>query len=81
MDRVLADDLSRLPELLQSARDFAAREVSGLEARPVAHLGKAPDAEPLPAGGAGAEGALARFPPVALPSVTTTISARRAGSR
>ncbi|MGI3201664.1 pyridoxal phosphate-dependent decarboxylase family protein [Streptomyces sp. GLT-R25] len=61
MDRVLADDLSRLPELLQSARDFAAREVSGLEARPVAHLGKAPDAEPLPAGGAGAEGALARF--------------------
>ncbi|GGX59678.1 pyridoxal phosphate-dependent decarboxylase family protein [Streptomyces fructofermentans] len=61
MHRTLADDLSRLPELLQSARDFAAREVAGLDARPVAHLGGPPDAEPLPADGVGAEGALARF--------------------
>jgi len=61
MHRTLADDLDRLPELLQSARDFAAREVSGLADRPVAHLGKAPDREPLPTVGTGAEGALARF--------------------
>ncbi|MEU5892411.1 pyridoxal-dependent decarboxylase [Streptomyces sp. NPDC047461] len=61
MHRTLADDLSRLPELLQSARDLAARELAGLSERPVVHLGKAPDREALPAGGAGAEGALARF--------------------
>ncbi|MFJ4833512.1 pyridoxal phosphate-dependent decarboxylase family protein [Streptomyces sp. NPDC088747] len=61
MHRTLADDLGRLPELLQSARDFAAREVSGLADRPVAHLGKAPGREPLPAAGTGAEGALTRF--------------------
>ena len=61
MHRTLADDLSRLPALLQSARDFAAGEVTGLDARPVVHLDKAPDPEPLPAEGAGAEGALVRF--------------------
>ncbi|MFF4350088.1 pyridoxal phosphate-dependent decarboxylase family protein [Streptomyces sp. NPDC001530] len=61
MHPTLADDLHRLPGLLQSARDFAAREVSGLDERPVAHLDKAPAPEPLPAEGAGAEGALARF--------------------
>ncbi|MFJ2239178.1 pyridoxal phosphate-dependent decarboxylase family protein [Streptomyces sp. NPDC087859] len=61
MHRTLADDLSRLPELLQSARDLAARELAGLPERPVVHLGKAPDREALPAGGAGAQGALARF--------------------
>jgi glutamate/tyrosine decarboxylase-like PLP-dependent enzyme len=61
MYRTLADDLSRLPELLQSARDLAARELSGLAERPVARLDQAPDAEVLPAEGAGAEGALARF--------------------
>ncbi|MDQ0596942.1 glutamate/tyrosine decarboxylase-like PLP-dependent enzyme [Streptomyces canus] len=61
MHRTLADDLSRLPELLQSARDLAARELTGLSERPVVHLGKAPDHAALPTGGAGAEGALARF--------------------
>ncbi|MFJ3305387.1 pyridoxal phosphate-dependent decarboxylase family protein [Streptomyces sp. NPDC086549] len=61
MHPTLADDLSRLPELLQSARDFAAAEVSGLAERPVARLGQAPGRAPLPDGGAGAEGALARF--------------------
>ncbi|MGW7205723.1 pyridoxal phosphate-dependent decarboxylase family protein [Streptomyces sp. NPDC054837] len=61
MHRTLAGDLSRLPELLQSARDLAARELAGLSERPVVHLGKAPDRETLPTGGAGAEGALARF--------------------
>ncbi|MFI5798554.1 pyridoxal phosphate-dependent decarboxylase family protein [Streptomyces sp. NPDC051677] len=61
MHPTLADDLSRLPELLQSARDFAAREVTGLDARPVVHLDKAPDLTPLPAEGVGTDGALARF--------------------
>lgn len=61
MHRTLADDLSRLPELLQSARDFAAGEVDGLDGRPVAHPGKVPDPEPLPAEGHGAQGALSRF--------------------
>ncbi|MEU9664714.1 pyridoxal-dependent decarboxylase [Streptomyces bobili] len=61
MHRILANDLSRLPELLQSARDFAAREVAGLDERPAARLDEAPGPGPLPAGGAGADGALARF--------------------
>ncbi|MFS8201544.1 pyridoxal phosphate-dependent decarboxylase family protein [Streptomyces sp. CWNU-52B] len=61
MHPALAGDLSRLPELLQSARDVAARAVSALDDRPVVHPGKAPHALPLPAEGAGAEGALGRF--------------------
>ncbi|GHI03757.1 amino acid decarboxylase [Streptomyces cellostaticus] len=61
MHRTLADDLSRLPELLQSARDFAAREVAGLAERPVAAPGPAPGRAPLPGEGAGGAGALARF--------------------
>ncbi|MGW3145976.1 pyridoxal phosphate-dependent decarboxylase family protein [Streptomyces sp. NPDC001177] len=61
MHRTLADDLSRLPELLQSARDFATAELAGLAERPVARLGQAPARAPLPGDGTGAEGALARF--------------------
>ncbi|MFJ9820200.1 pyridoxal phosphate-dependent decarboxylase family protein [Streptomyces sp. NPDC101151] len=61
MHQRLADDLSRLPELLQCARDFAAREVAGLAARPVAAPGPAPGLAPLPDEGAGGAGALARF--------------------
>ncbi|MFD9389186.1 pyridoxal phosphate-dependent decarboxylase family protein [Streptomyces sp. NPDC060000] len=61
MHRTLADDLSRLPELLQSARDFAAREVTGLAERPVVRLDTAPGRAALPEEGAGSEGALARF--------------------
>ncbi|MFJ6982844.1 MULTISPECIES: pyridoxal phosphate-dependent decarboxylase family protein [unclassified Streptomyces] len=61
MHRHLADDLSRLPDLLRSAQDFAARELAGLAARPVARLDGAPGPAPLPADGTGAEGALARF--------------------
>ncbi|MGW7264964.1 pyridoxal phosphate-dependent decarboxylase family protein [Streptomyces sp. NPDC054842] len=61
MHPVLAEDLARFPALLQSARDVAAREIAGLADRPAARPGKAPDAERLPAGGAGADGALARF--------------------
>jgi glutamate/tyrosine decarboxylase-like PLP-dependent enzyme len=61
MHRTLAEDLEHLPELLQAARDFALREVSGLDGRPVAHLGETPGTTSLPAGGAGAEGALDLF--------------------
>ncbi|KOG42597.1 pyridoxal phosphate-dependent decarboxylase family protein [Streptomyces resistomycificus] len=61
MHPTLADDLDRLPALLQSARDLAARELAGLSERPVVHLDTAPGRTGLPAGGAGAEGALERF--------------------
>ncbi|MGW2748499.1 pyridoxal phosphate-dependent decarboxylase family protein [Streptomyces sp. NPDC001450] len=61
MHPTLADDLSRLPELLQSARDFAAGEVAGLAERPVAAAGRPPGRAPLPDEGAGGAGALARF--------------------
>ncbi|WP_327319944.1 pyridoxal phosphate-dependent decarboxylase family protein [Streptomyces sp. NBC_01235] len=61
MHPTLADDLSRLPELLQCARDFAAREVTGLDERPVVRLDRTPDRTSLPAEGAGADGALTRF--------------------
>ncbi|MET7383783.1 pyridoxal phosphate-dependent decarboxylase family protein [Streptomyces sp. NPDC005529] len=61
MHPALADDLARFPELLQAARDVAARELSGLGDRPVAHPGGAPGPAPLPAEGEGATGALARF--------------------
>lgn len=61
MHPALAGDLSRLPELLQNARDFAASELTGLAERPVAATGRAPGRAPLPAEGAGAEAALTRF--------------------
>ncbi|MEV5174349.1 aminotransferase class I/II-fold pyridoxal phosphate-dependent enzyme [Streptomyces flaveolus] len=61
MHPALADDLARLPELLQAARDLAVREVTGLTERPVAAPGPAPGRAPLPASGAGGDGALARF--------------------
>lgn len=61
MHRTLADDLSRLPALLQSARDIAARELDGMAERPVVRRDKAPGREPVPVEGAGGEAALARF--------------------
>ncbi|MEU7413168.1 hypothetical protein AB0B40_28285 [Streptomyces sp. NPDC042638] len=61
MHRTLADDPSRLPELLRAARDVAAREVAGPAGRLVAAPGRSPGRPPLPAEGAGGEGALARF--------------------
>jgi glutamate/tyrosine decarboxylase-like PLP-dependent enzyme len=61
MHRTLAGDLSRLPELLQAACDLATREVAGLAERPVVAPGQAPGRAPLPAEGAGGDGALARF--------------------
>ncbi|MFD3840051.1 pyridoxal phosphate-dependent decarboxylase family protein [Streptomyces sp. NPDC058642] len=79
MHRTLAADLSRLPELLQSARDLAACELAGLSERPVVHLGQAPDREALPAGGAGAEGALARFTERWAPGFSGTAGPRYLG--
>ncbi|GGJ44378.1 pyridoxal phosphate-dependent decarboxylase family protein [Streptomyces brasiliensis] len=61
MHPTLAADLDRLPELLQSVRDFAAGELSGIGERPASTARKAPDPEPLPATGVGAQGALERF--------------------
>ncbi|MFJ9422222.1 pyridoxal phosphate-dependent decarboxylase family protein [Streptomyces sp. NPDC101249] len=61
MHRTLADDLSRLPALLQSARDLAAGELASLAERPVARTGPAPAADRLPEAGTGGAGALARF--------------------
>ncbi|MGW2485939.1 pyridoxal phosphate-dependent decarboxylase family protein [Streptomyces sp. NPDC001606] len=61
MHRNLAGDLSRLPELLQSARDFAAQEAAGLAARPVVAAGPPPARASLPDEGAGGQAALARF--------------------
>ncbi|MFC9927634.1 pyridoxal phosphate-dependent decarboxylase family protein [Streptomyces sp. NPDC127190] len=61
MHRNLAGDLSRLPELLQSARDFAAQEAVGLAARPVVAAGPPPARASLPDEGAGGQAALARF--------------------
>ncbi|MGW4165141.1 pyridoxal phosphate-dependent decarboxylase family protein [Streptomyces sp. NPDC004788] len=61
MHPTLAADLDRLPELLQSARDLAARGLSRLGERPVAGAAKAPGPDPLPAAGVGAQGALEQF--------------------
>ncbi|MFJ8330346.1 pyridoxal phosphate-dependent decarboxylase family protein [Streptomyces sp. NPDC094437] len=61
MHRALADDLARLPELLRSAHDLAAKELAGLAERPVAQPGAAPPAVPLPVAGTGGAGALTRF--------------------
>jgi len=61
MHPTLADDLVRLPALLQSARDLAARELAGLAERPAVRLDKAPDPQLVPVEGAGAEAALAHF--------------------
>ncbi|MEV6112774.1 pyridoxal-dependent decarboxylase [Streptomyces sp. NPDC052109] len=61
MHPTLAADLSRLPELLQTARDFAADNAAGLAERPVAASGRAPVLAPLPEDGLGGEAALMRF--------------------
>ncbi|MFJ8487262.1 pyridoxal phosphate-dependent decarboxylase family protein [Streptomyces sp. NPDC094038] len=61
MHPALAADLARLPELLQSARDEAARAAAGSPERPVAALGPAPARAPLPERGEGGAGALTRF--------------------
>ncbi|WP_327168097.1 pyridoxal phosphate-dependent decarboxylase family protein [Streptomyces subrutilus] len=65
MDRTLAADLARLPELLDATRRAAVRALETLDARPVVPAAPAPDSvpapPPLPEHGAGAEAALAAF--------------------
>lgn len=61
MHSLLADDLSRLPEILQTARDIAVQEVNGLAERSVVRLGEAPERDALPPEGVGAQRALERF--------------------
>ncbi|MFD9417427.1 pyridoxal phosphate-dependent decarboxylase family protein [Streptomyces goshikiensis] len=62
MDRTLAADLARLPELLDATRRAAADALATLDARPVlAPHGPAAPPEPLPEDGSGADAALAAF--------------------
>ncbi|MEU5805609.1 pyridoxal-dependent decarboxylase [Streptomyces sp. NPDC047718] len=62
MDRTLAADLARLPDLLDAARRTAAETLAALGERPVVPPPAGPPApEPLPERGTGAEAALAAF--------------------
>ncbi|MGW4674633.1 pyridoxal phosphate-dependent decarboxylase family protein [Streptomyces sp. NPDC004324] len=61
MHPTLAADHARLAELLQSVHALAARELAGLDERPAWQSYPAPAPEPLPAEGAGTQGALDRF--------------------
>jgi glutamate/tyrosine decarboxylase-like PLP-dependent enzyme len=79
MDPVLADDLARLPELLRSARDLAAREVAASGERPVVALGPAPERAPLPERGEGGAGALARFAERWAPGMSASAGPRYLG--
>ncbi|MFG2994777.1 pyridoxal phosphate-dependent decarboxylase family protein [Streptomyces sp. NPDC048257] len=62
MDRTLAADLARLPELLDATRAAAADALATLDARPVVPpTGKPYAPEPLPEDGTGTDAALAAF--------------------
>ncbi|MEU8773878.1 pyridoxal-dependent decarboxylase [Streptomyces sp. NPDC048606] len=62
MDRTLAADLARLPELLDATRRAAGATLAGLDSRPVVPpASPLPDPEPLPEHGVGTEVALAAF--------------------
>ncbi|AZM89168.1 pyridoxal-dependent decarboxylase [Streptomyces sp. W1SF4] len=63
MDRTLAADLARLPELLDATRRAAAEALATLDERPVVPPQDAPPPgpAPLPAQGTGTEAALAEF--------------------
>lgn len=65
MDRTLAADLARLPDLLDATRRAATATLETLDARPVVPAADAPAAphrpEPLPEHGTGAAAALAAF--------------------
>jgi glutamate/tyrosine decarboxylase-like PLP-dependent enzyme len=61
MHRRLADDLMRLPELLESTRTRATEILGGLAMGPVVPPWRGPEPEPLPEQGAGLHGALAEF--------------------
>ncbi|MGW7540208.1 pyridoxal phosphate-dependent decarboxylase family protein [Streptomyces sp. NPDC054770] len=79
MHPALADDLARLPELLQSARDVAARAAAGSAERPVAALATAPARAPLPERGEGGAGALARFTERWAPGMSASAGPRYLG--
>ncbi|MFJ9705110.1 pyridoxal phosphate-dependent decarboxylase family protein [Streptomyces sp. NPDC101234] len=79
MDPVLAEDLARLPGLLQSARDLAAGEVAGPAGRPVVALGPAPARASLPERGEGGAGALARFTERWAPGMSASAGPRYLG--
>ncbi|MEU9035502.1 pyridoxal-dependent decarboxylase [Streptomyces sp. NPDC048352] len=61
MDRTLAADLARLPELLDATRRAAADALASLGDRPVVPPQDAPPPTPLPERGTGTEAALADF--------------------
>ncbi|MER6444834.1 pyridoxal phosphate-dependent decarboxylase family protein [Streptomyces venezuelae] len=62
MDRMLAADLARLPELLDATRGAAADALAALDARPVVPpAGKPHDCEPLPEHAGGTDAALTAF--------------------
>ncbi|MFJ9340744.1 pyridoxal phosphate-dependent decarboxylase family protein [Streptomyces sp. NPDC101733] len=62
MDRTLAADLARLPELLDTTRRAAVEALAALDARPVVPAPQPPPAPgPLPEDGSGAAEALAEF--------------------
>ncbi|MGW7346418.1 pyridoxal phosphate-dependent decarboxylase family protein [Streptomyces sp. NPDC054854] len=62
MDRSLADDLARLPDLLDATRRAATETLTTLDSRPVVPApGAPPLREPLPEHGDGTERALADF--------------------
>ncbi|MEU1339725.1 pyridoxal-dependent decarboxylase [Streptomyces sp. NPDC005827] len=79
MHPALAADLARLPELLQSARDVAARAAAGSAERPVAVLGPAPTRAALPERGEGGAGALARFTERWAPGMSASAGPRYLG--
>lgn len=61
MHPTLADDLGKLPELLETTRRYAAGLLTGLDARPAAVPPPDASVRPLPGAGSGLAGALAEF--------------------